>query len=665
MLGLGAASAPLAISGLGRAFAADVAGRKNIILILTDQQRDLQWFPPGWEEQNLPAMTFLKRNGISFAQAVNNTCACTPSRTTIFTGKYPTRNLSNFTLTEFYQPTNKTATPYNIPADDNTNVPTAGPYPANISFTENQLDPTIPNLATVLADAGYETFYKGKYHLSKGVLGYDNNSYEPDITRYGFAQWDPPDAGQDAQIPNYGGGNADNDGRFTRDTLAFLRERAAHPGRFKKPFCLVFSLVNPHDVLGYPTNWVSTTNNGGYGPRDLRGSIHLPPTLRENLRKNYKPTSQQNWLRLMGSLRGPQRENYLNFYGNLMRHVDRQIMSVLDVLTSSPGQRLWRETMVIRTSDHGEMGLTHGGSRQKWFNVYQETIKVPMVWSNPELFPKPVVSNALVSLVDLLPTVASFCGLKNLDRYHLQGRDYSALFTDPTGEVQNYTYFINTDVKAGQNIPQAAFPPNNVAMVRDARFKYARYYGGKTPNGKTSKAVQEEFYNLATDVDPGTGEAVELQNKSVWAKVKGAPWVVKPYEGKKRAEMRALLAAAMKDGVLSTPARTIPPVAMMPRAKTVPNAFGASVAATPEVYQVICYSQHTYSYTLQIFTGGVWIDAPSTTSLIPTVLAGNNGPVLFQAQPTLPAQPQYRIVRTGPGGAVTAELVVWDDYTAA
>jgi choline-sulfatase len=73
--------------------AAQVAARKNIILILTDQQRSLQWFPPGWEEANLPAMTFLKQHGISFDQAVCNTCACTPSRNCTFTGTFPTKNL--------------------------------------------------------------------------------------------------------------------------------------------------------------------------------------------------------------------------------------------------------------------------------------------------------------------------------------------------------------------------------------------------------------------------------------------------------------------------------------------------------------------------------------------------------------------------------------------
>ena len=43
-------------------------------------------------------------------------------------------------------------------------------------------------------------------------------------------------------------------------------------------------------------------------------------------------------------------------------------------------------TLIIRTSDHGEMGLTHGGQRQKNFNFYEESIRVPLVFSNPILY---------------------------------------------------------------------------------------------------------------------------------------------------------------------------------------------------------------------------------------------------------------------------------------
>ena len=56
------------------------------------------------------------------------------------------------------------------------------------------------------------------------------------------------------------------------------------------------------------------------------------------------------------------------------------------------------------------MGLSHGGLRQKAFNVYEETINVPLVVSNPVLFGKPARTEALASLVDVLPTVLPLGG---------------------------------------------------------------------------------------------------------------------------------------------------------------------------------------------------------------------------------------------------------------
>lgn len=651
-------------------------GKKNIILIITDQQRTTQWFPPHWEQTHLRAMTFLKKHGITFNESVCNTCACTPSRTTIFTGTYPTRNWSNFTLTEFYQPTRgTTAAPKNIPMYE---VPPGqlppGPFPQTISSSENELDQTLPNLATILAEAGYETFYKGKFHLSKGVLGYDNNYYSADITRYGFHQWDPPDAGQDAQIENYGGGTADNDSRYLSDAVAFLKERRDHPEKYPKPFCLIVSLINPHDVLGYPMNWNGPIDNGGYTKDDLKGHIQTPATETENLQTNYKPTCQNQWLKLMnsqGALTCDQPTHYINFYGNLLQKVDEQIMQLLDVLIAPEGSALWRNSMIIRTSDHGEMGLTHGGQRQKWFNVYEESIKVPLVWSNPELFPQKVESNALVSLVDLLPTLAAFCGVPDPGRFEMQGVDYSSLFTHPNGRVQDYTYFINTDIKAGQGIPEAAFPPNNIAMVRDARYKYAQYYGGVDPSQPVPK--QEEFYNLAVDVDASTGKPLELHNKSQWAVDKGAPWTITDGEKQARGELQTLLDRSLNGGVLKHQARIISPTPMRPRAKTVVSAWGPELVKghTAEVYQVIIYSQSGYTYTLESSNHGVWSEVPDTThsadtlGSIPTTLPGNGGPLLFQPQPKQATRPTYRVARTGPQGDVTHESVVWEDYTQA
>src|SRR3989338_925809 len=77
-----------------------LGAQPDLILIITDEQRATQHFPPGWEEENLPTLTFLKQNGFSFDRAFCNTCMCSPSRTTLFTGVYPAKHGVTQTLTE-------------------------------------------------------------------------------------------------------------------------------------------------------------------------------------------------------------------------------------------------------------------------------------------------------------------------------------------------------------------------------------------------------------------------------------------------------------------------------------------------------------------------------------------------------------------------------------
>jgi len=220
---------------------------------------------------------------------------CTPARNTLFTGLFPAQHRSSDTLTEgFVQ-----------------------------SEEEHQLDPSLPNLATTLKAAGYEVVYKGKWHLSKPVESCNGEVLHDDISRYGFDQWDAPDAGQDVKIENYGGGTANHDERYTDDAVAYLEHKRDNPGG--KPFCLVVSLVNPHDVLGYPKN----VGLDGYTEADLEGNIPLPPTLDENLLENHKPTCQRELLAKLNGL-GPlitdaQRRDYLNFYGNLLKRVDAHL----------------------------------------------------------------------------------------------------------------------------------------------------------------------------------------------------------------------------------------------------------------------------------------------------------------------------------------------------
>ena len=186
------------------------------------------------------------------------------------------------------------------------------------------------------------------------------------------------------------------------------------------------------------------------------------------------------------------RRAYLNFYGNLMRSSDAYLGKVLDTLTR---EGLLDNTLVIATSDHGEMGTCHGGMRQKNFNFYEETLRVPLVYSNPRLFKRPQVNRSLVSHVDFLPTLASLVGAPADARDRWQGVDYSAQIVGrPTRPPQDYTVFTFDDWQSGQASGPYPDPPNHVVSVRERRYKLARYYDadGNVPD-------QWEMYDLKTD----------------------------------------------------------------------------------------------------------------------------------------------------------------------
>ena len=472
--GAGAASALLLSQGAGveRALAAAKGKRRNvagmnIVLFLTDQERAIQHFPPNWLRQNLPGMRRLRRHGLSFERAYTNACMCSPARSTLMSGYFPAQHGVKYTLEE------------DMPASE---------YP------QVELPVELKNLATVMKAAGYNVVYKGKWHCSKPAQ--KEHAVPADLEKYGFSRWNPPDAGANQDVSEAGGGSTDNDGRFMNSTgsgeaegvLQYLSSNAAR----QQPFFMVISLVNPHDVLFYPNE---SFEEDAYDQSWLEGSIGLPETVGEDL--STKPSVQEQFLRifnLSGKPKTPQQKrNYLNFYGNLMRSSDSYLVNVLDKLEEIG---LLDDTLIVRTADHGEMGLAHGGLRQKNFNVYEEATRIPLVYSNPTLFPKPIETDALVSHVDFLPTLASLAAAPKSARANWEGIDYSSLVLHPSSRktTQDYVVFTYDDFQSGQSHGPYPKPPNHIVSIREQRWKIAKYH-----DVKHHKRPQWEMYDLKTD----------------------------------------------------------------------------------------------------------------------------------------------------------------------
>jgi choline-sulfatase len=523
----------------------------NLVLLVTDQQRFPMHWPdrPGWLRELTPNDAELQRTGLTFTHAFVNSCMCSPSRATLLTGRMPAEhgvllthtrggarptaaNLLN-TLRDAAGRSIRDGVPLvkglrsfaRIGARTVTGTP---------QREEPELSSSLPNLATLLRAAGYEVAYRGKWHLTKPVNGEwsaaDARRLADD---YGFAGWEPPDAGEDTRPEHFGGGNAGLSGLgwdedFIRQAEQFL---AGDDGTLPEPFALVLSLVNPHDVLGYPTSW----RDGGFDEEAVRGlGVELPPTVDERLDRKPVAHGMQKYgqAAYIGALRSRESKlAYVNFYAHLQGLVDEKIGRLVEALgdPSDPAS-LRSRTVVVRTSDHGEMGLSHGGLRQKMFNAYEETLHVPLVISNPVLFPRARETDAMASLVDLVPTLLSLAGARGGER--LDGRDLVPVLAsaaEPGGEaaervsvdltpvlerarpersVRDAVEFTYDDDAAATFLKDSVPPPNHLRCVRERGIKYAEYVD---PLGRAGR--QYELYDLERDpleltnlVDRDSGE---------------------------------------------------------------------------------------------------------------------------------------------------------------
>lgn len=506
--------------------------KPNIVLIISDQQSSKQNWDPKWAKENLPAMNKLMKNGLSFENGFCNSCTCTSSRTTLFTSTFPATHGATQVLA-FDDPFNK-----------------QNPPKGYTQVMQGELRNNMQNIFKMMDDAGYHVAYKGKWHVSKPsqfVSMKGKGPLKPDINHlywtskdesqiedlYGAKDWSYPDAGDDANIYNFGGGSFNNDGRFVdgdgqsalygkilpglslKESNEKRRQESAvnfinnYDG--KKPLFLVVSLVNPHDVLSYPGNETvtdpfGTPRNpplfelGGYRKKDFKDiKVALPETWDEKL--DTKPKIQSTWQEMLqGFGRIDSKEvahNYVKFYAHLTSLVDKEIDKVLTALEKN---KHTRDSVIVRVSDHGDMAMSHGMIRQKMFNAYQQTINVPMIFSHltdPTIF-SGKSTESLAGLIDLMPTIGEIAGA-DTKAYQFQGKSLVPILDNPKKKVSDHLHFTFDDSYIENESPQTMGACRIRCIIQTKageKWKYAVYFD---PN--YGQKMEYEMYDLANDVE--------------------------------------------------------------------------------------------------------------------------------------------------------------------
>jgi arylsulfatase len=354
--------------------------RPNILLITTDEERYSVPWPEGF---SLPGRERLLERGTSFDRYYASSAMCSSSRSVIYTGQH-------VPITQIY---------------DNDNMPYIRP-----------LDPKLGTLGTMLGSVGYRCVYQGKWHLSNAYRAPGDTSSTADaLLPYGFTEfndWGDIDGGAWAGLKL--------DPVIAGQAVRWLRDQAPAMGP-DEPWFMTVNFVNPHDIMSF--------DYGGLARASAPGNLAAALTVRPpadvplyNKRWDVSPaasvgddlsgaaTAVREYAAAIETMFGPVPPEHwvdgLNFYLNCIRDVDRSVDIVLDALAAS-GQA--DRTVVVFTSDHGEMAGSHG-LRQKGNLVYDENFHVPMIICHPDL-PGGATTPALASSVDLAPTLLHFAGL--------------------------------------------------------------------------------------------------------------------------------------------------------------------------------------------------------------------------------------------------------------
>jgi arylsulfatase A-like enzyme len=265
--------------------------------------------------------------------------------------------------------------------------------------------------------------------------------------------------------------------------------------------------VNPHDVGFYP----NLHEQVGYQAAEfMRSGIALPSNYTDSL--DTKPTIQATFRDVYNAVApintDQARLEMVNFYAYLHGVVEPEVAKVLDALDEHD---LTEHTIVFRFSDHGEQAMSHG-MVEKMFTGYEETIHVPLIVSNPVLFPEPARTEAFWSHVDLLPTLAALAeaSMQTATDGEPIGTDMTPVLADPGIEPNDNVVFSFDDSYGaaapdtsvgGQLAPYIAGNiPSHIRLLRERSWKYAVYF---TPDGS---AIQYEMYNL----DDDAGELTNL-----------------------------------------------------------------------------------------------------------------------------------------------------------
>jgi arylsulfatase A-like enzyme len=430
---------------------ASAAERPNVLVFLVDDlgQRDVGCYGSTFYET--PNIDRLAKEGALFTNAYAACPVCSPTRASLLTGQYPVRS----GITDYIgaaQPAGWNRNTKMLPA----------PYTERLALET-------PNLARVLKNAGYATFFAGKWHLGSEEFWPEHQGF--DINKGGIDRGGP--YGGKQYFSPYGNPRLD-DGppgehlpdRLANETVSFIEANK------DKPFFAYFSFY----------------------------SVHAPHMSRADLKKKYEEKRAALGLKTEWGREFERDVRLTQDHAVYAGMVDAMDQAVGKVLAKVDELHLREKTVVIFTSDNGGLSTSEGWPTSNlplrggkgW--MYEGGIREAFIVRYPPLVKAGSVVDAPISSPDLLPTCAELAGAPLPEGFKGDGLSLVGLLKGGTlPERPLFWHYPHYGNQGGA--PSGA--------VRLGDWKLIEWYEDGT----------RELFNVATDIGETKDRAAEMPDK--------------------------------------------------------------------------------------------------------------------------------------------------------
>ncbi len=431
---------------------APAAGQKpNVIFFLLD---DMGYMDIGANNPKTfyetPNIDKLAATGMRFTDGYAACPVCSPTRASIMTGKYPPR-----TGVTDYIGGHKTGAL--IPA----------PNANHIALEET-------TIAEALRDAGYATFFSGKWHLGDGQFSPNAQGFSGVLGK--SYEYYPPN--NDPNLPSAQDDPKKTD-RVVSDFLAFLG------GHKDKPFFAYLPFTAVHQKIG------------------ARADLVAKYQKKQNNAPAPKPDGEQDYKR---GRQQPVQNNAV--YAGMIDQLDSAVGRVIAAIDKAG---LTDRTIIIFMSDNGGLSTAERSPTSNlplragkgW--LYEGGIREPMIIRAPDVTKPGSVCSTPVISTDFYPTILELAGLPPMPKQHVDGVSLAPLLKG--GKLErgplywHYPHYGNQGGAPG-------------GAIRDGEWKLIEWFGTPTP----------ELYNLASDLGERHDVAAQNPDKVKELQTKLAAW---------------------------------------------------------------------------------------------------------------------------------------------